>query len=247
MGGSAVKSEAVSYSINNTEFQGRLIWDESKSNQPLMLMAPNWRGVTPENIAIGERHVGDGYVVFLPDMFGIGKGPKGTENPMEFLAPFIEDVAGTRQRIVAGFHAMTSQAKTRGIGDAGRRAAIGYCYGGANVLDLARVGAEAAAVVSIHGVLATAKPAGKGDIKAKVLVLHGAADPVSPKEHRDLFEAEMDAAGARWMLLNFGGVVHAYTDPHANFLPVAKWDEPATRYTRLMTDAFIADAFNGKL
>ena len=115
------------------------------------------------------------------------------------------------------------------------------------MLDLAREGADVAAVVSIHGVLATAKPAPKGGIKAKVLVLHGAADPVSPKEHRDMFEAEMDAAGARWMLLNFGGVVHAYTDPNANFLPVAKYDEPASRYTSAMLDAFITDAFNGKL
>ena len=114
------------------------------------------------------------------------------------------------------------------------------------MLDLARDGADVAAVVSIHGVLATAKPAAKGDIKAKVLVLHGAADPVSPKAHRDMFEAEMDAAGARWMLLNFGGVVHAYTDPHANHPPVAKYDEPATRYTGYDAgDAFIDDAFNG--
>jgi hypothetical protein len=140
---------------------------------------------------------------------------------------------------------MTAEAGKRGIGDGKRRAAIGYCYGGANVLDLAREGADVAAVVSIHGVLATAKPAPKGGIKAKVLVLHGAADPVSPKAHRDMFEAEMDAAGACWMLLNFGGVVHAYTDPKADFLPVAKYDESATRYTHSMLNAFIDDAFAG--
>jgi dienelactone hydrolase len=242
-----VKREAVSYSIDGTSHQGQLIYDESKQGQPLLMVAPNWRGVVPDNIAIGEKHASDGYVVFMPDMFGAGKGPKGTENPMEFLAPFIADDAGTRRRIVAGFEAMTSEAAKRGIGDVKRRAALGYCYGGANVLDLARTGTDVAAVVSIHGVLATPNPALKGRIKAKVLVLHGAADPVSPKEHRDMFEAEMDAAGARWMLLNFGGVVHAYTDPHADFLPVAKWDEPATRYTKAMTDAFITDAFNGKL
>ena len=242
-----MKSEAVNYSVGGVSHQGRLIYDETKTGQPLLLVAPNWRGVIPENVALGERHAKDGYVVFIPDMFGVGKGPKGTEQPMEFLAPFIADVDGTRQKISAGLDTLTKELSQRGIGDAKRRAAIGYCYGGANVLDLARVGADVAAVVSIHGVLATAKPAARGDIKAKVLVLHGAADPVSPKDHRDMFEAEMNTAGVRWMALHFGGVVHAYTDPHANFLPVAKYDEPATRYTHAMLDAFITDAFNGKL
>jgi dienelactone hydrolase len=242
-----VKSEAVQYSVGGASHQGQLIYDETTSGQPLLLVAPNWLGVVPQNIAIGEEHASDGFVVFMPDMFGVGKGPKGTENPMEFLAPFIADVAGTRRAIVGAFDAMTTEAAKRGIGDGTRRAAIGYCYGGANVLDLAREGADVAAVVSIHGVLATAKPATKGGLKAKVLVLHGAADPVSPKEHRDMFEAEMDAAGARWMLVNFGGVVHAYTDPKADFLPVAKYDEPATRYTHSMLNAFIGDAFAGRL
>jgi dienelactone hydrolase len=242
-----VKSEAVNYSVGGASHQGQLIYDESKQGQPLLLVAPNWRGVTPDNIALGQTHASAGYVVFIPDMFGVGKGPKGTEQPMEFLAPFIADDAGTRRRIVGALDAMTSEATKRGIGDARRRAAVGYCYGGANVLDLAREGADVAAVVSIHGVLATGNPAGKGAIKAKVLVLHGAADPVSPKAHRDMLEAEMDAAGACWMMLSFGGVVHAFTDPHANFLPVAKYDEPAARYTTAMTDAFITDAFNGKL
>jgi dienelactone hydrolase len=242
-----VKSEAVQYSVGGASHQGQLIYEEDGKGLPLLLMAPNWRGVTPDNIEIAERHARTGYIVFIPDMFGVGKGPKGTENPMEFLAPFIEDVAGTRRAIVGAFEAMTAEAANRGIGDGKRRAAIGYCYGGSNVLDLAREGADVAAVVSIHGVLATAKPAAKGGIKAKVLALHGAADPVSPKAHRDMFEAEMDAAGARWMLLNFGSVVHAYTDPNANSLPVAKYDEPATRYTSVMLDAFITDAFNGRL
>lgn len=242
-----MRSEPIKYTVGDLGCQGQLIYDEAAKAQPLLLMAPNWRGVIPDNIAIGEMLARQGYVVLVADMFGEGNGPKGTEQPMEFLAPFIEDVEGTRQRIAGGLGALTSEAAQRGIGDAKRRAAVGYCYGGSNVLDLARMGTDVAAVVSIHGVLATAKPAGKGDIKAKVLVLHGAADPVSPKAHRDMFEAEMDAAGARWMLLNFGGVVHAYTDQHANFLPVAKYDEPATRYSNIMLDAFITDAFNGRL
>jgi dienelactone hydrolase len=142
---------------------------------------------------------------------------------------------------------MTKEASARGVGDARRRAAIGYCFGGANVLDLARAGADAAAVVSVHGVLATPAPAGKGDIKAAVLVLHGAADPVSPKAHREMFEAEMDAAGARWYALYFGQAMHGYTFPEANNPPVAKYDEPATRHGYTLAHAFIEDAFTGKL
>jgi dienelactone hydrolase len=148
---------------------------------------------------------------------------------------------------VAGFDAMVSEADKRGIGEAGRRAAIGYCFGGSNVIDLARTGADVQAVVSIHGVLATPAPAKKGDIKAAILVLHGAADPISPKEHRDMFEAEMDATGARWYALYFGNVPHAYTDVGVNRPPVAVYNEPATRHGYALAHGFIEDAFTGKL
>jgi dienelactone hydrolase len=180
-------------------------------------------------------------------MFGEGKGPNGTENPMEFLAPLIGDAPETRRRISAAFDAMSAEADRRGIGDTKQRAAIGYCFGGSNVIDLARAGADVQAVVSVHGVLATPAPAKKGDIKAAVLVLHGAADPISPKAHRDMFEAEMDAAGARWYSLTFGNVPHAYTDVGVNNPPVAVYDEPATRHGYTLAHAFIEDAFAGKL
>jgi dienelactone hydrolase len=242
-----VKSEPVKYSVGSLACRGELIWDETAKGQPLLLMAPNWLGVTKDNVAVGEMLAGQGYVVFVADMFGDGKGPKGTEDPMAFLEPLISDATETRKRISAAFDAMTREAAARGIGDSKRRAAIGYCFGGHNVLDLARAGADAAVVVSVHGVLATPMPAKKGDIKSAVLVLHGAADPVSPRAHRDMFENEMDAACARWYALYFGNVVHAYTFPDANMPPVAKYDEPATRHGYTLAHAFIADAFAGKV
>src|SRR5438034_8808995 len=161
----------------------------------------------------GHMLAQQGYVVFVADMFGGGNGPVGTEDPMEFLRPFTSDVPGMRRRIAAGLETLTREADRRAIGDITRRAAIGYCFGGLNVNDLARTGADVQAVVSMHGNLATPQPAQRGDIKAAVLAVHGAADPVAPKAERDAFETEMTEAGACWALLTFGDVCHAFTDP----------------------------------
>jgi len=243
-----VKVEAIEHSVSGLGCCGMLVYDDSvKTRRPLLLVAPNWLGVTNNVIERAKTLAGSRYVAFVADMFGVGKGPKGTENPMEFLKPLIEDASICRERIVAAYETMTKEAVARGIGDASKRAAIGYCFGGHNVIDLARTGADVAAVVSVHGVLATPAPARKGDIKAAILVLHGAADPISPKAHRDMFEAEMDAAGARWYSLTFGNVVHAYTDVGVNNPPVAVYDEPATRHGYALAHAFIDDAFAGKL
>jgi dienelactone hydrolase len=180
-------------------------------------------------------------------MFGEGNGSVGTENPMEFLRPFMADVPGMRRRIAAALDTLTREADRRGIGDVTRRAAIGFCFGGLNVLDLARTGADVQAVVSMHGTLVTPQPAKRGDIKAAVLAVHGAADPIAPKAERDAFEAEMTEAGARWALLTFGDVVHAFTDPQANMPGVAVYSEAATRHGYALAHAYIADAFAGKL
>ena len=177
--------------------------------RPLLLMSPNWRGVIKPAIETGQTLAEKGYVVFVADMFGEGNGPVGTENPLEFLQPFVSDVAGMRRRIVAALDTLTKEADRRAVGDITRRAAIGFCFGGLNVLDLARTGADVQAVVSMHGTLTTPRPAGRGDIKAAVLAVHGAADPVAPKAERDAFEQEMTAAGAPRILVPVDGSENA--------------------------------------
>ena len=240
--------ESIFYSASGTSCRGALIWDETvRGPRPLLLMAPNWRGVIKPAIEAGQMLAGDRYVVFVADMFGEGNGPVGTENPMEFLRPFMTDVAGRRRRIAAALDTLTKEADRRAVGDINRRAAIGYCFGGLNVLDLARTGADVQAVVSMHGTLTTPQPAKQGDIKAAVLAVHGSADPIAPKAERDAFEAEMTEAGARWALVTFGGVVHAFTDPQENNPGVAVYNEPATRHGYAMAHAYIADAFAGRL
>jgi len=239
--------ESIFYSVSGLSCRGALVWDEGvKGARPLLLMAPNWRGVIKPAIETGHMLAQQGYVVFVADMFGEGNGPVGTENPMEFLLPFMSDVPGMRRRIAAALDTLTRESDRRAIGDINRRAAIGFCFGGLNVLDLARTGADVQAVVSMHGTLTTPQPAKRGEIKAAVLAVHGAADPVAPKAERDAFEAEMTAAGACWALLTFGDLCHAFTDPQANTPGVAVYDEPATRHGYALAHAFIADAFAGR-
>ena len=240
--------ESVFYSVSGIGCRGALISEDGvKGTRPLLLMAPNWRGVIKPAIETGQLLAHEGYVVFVADMFGEGNGPVGTEDPMTFLQPFMADVPGMRRRIAAALDTLTREADRRAIGDITRRAAIGFCFGGLNVLDLARSGADVQAVVSMHGTLVTPQPAGRGDIKAAVLAVHGAADPVAPKAERDAFETEMNEAGARWALLTFGHVVHAFTDPAASLPGVAVYDEAATRHGYALAHAFIADAFAGRL
>src|SRR5258708_10971804 len=158
--------ESIFYSVSGISCRGALVWDETvKAPRPLLLMAPNWRGVIKPAIEAGQMLAGEGYVVFVADMFGEGNGPVGTENPMEFLRPFMSDVPGMRRRIAAGLDTLTRDADRRAVGDISRRAAIGFCFGGLNVLDLARAGADRQAGVSMHGSLGTPPPAKAGDIK----------------------------------------------------------------------------------
>jgi dienelactone hydrolase len=240
--------ESIFYSVSGISCRGALVWDEGvKAPRPLLLMAPNWRGVIKPAIETGQMLAHQGYVVFVADMFGEGNGPVGTEDPMKFLGPFMADVPMMRRRVAAGLETLTREADRRSIGDISRRAAIGYCFGGLNVLDLARTGADVQAVVSMHGTLATPQPAERGDIKAAVLAVHGAADPIAPKAERDAFEAEMTQAGARWALLIFGNVVHAFTDPAISVPGVAMYDDTATRHGYALAHAFIADAFAGRV
>jgi len=241
-----MKVETIAYSVSGLSCQGQLVYEETRTIRPLLLMAPNWLGIVPAATEVARELAGDRYVVFVADMYGEGNKPTGKENPMEFLGPIMKDAGETRRRINAAFDTMLREAEKRDVGDRRKRAAIGYCFGGANVLDLARSGADVAAVVSMHGSLATPMPAKKGDVNAAVLIVHGAADPIAPKAERDAVEAELDAAGARWAMLNWGGVLHAFTDPYANN-PAARYHEPTTRHGYALAHAFIADAFAGKI
>jgi dienelactone hydrolase len=124
---------------------------------------------------------------------------------------------------------------------------VGFCFGGGNVLELARAGADVQAVVCLHGDLITTMPTKPGDIKAALCVLHGSKDPVVPKEHRDILEAELEANGAKWQMLVFGGLLHSFSESETDMPGIACYDAGAARQSYNMIDDFVNAAFDGKL
>jgi dienelactone hydrolase len=129
--------------------------------------------------------------------------------------------------------------------DPARTAAMGFCFGGGTVLELARSGAEVLGVVSFHGNLDTPLPAAAETLRSKVLVLHGAADPHVVAEHVRTFTAEMDAAEADWQMILYGGAVHSFSDPGAGSDPSrgSAYDEKAARRSFAATESFFRELF----
>ncbi|HZP75140.1 MAG TPA: dienelactone hydrolase family protein [Pseudolabrys sp.] len=242
-----MKVERIEYHAGGRRFVGALVYDEtSKTRRPLMLMAPNWLGVTAEAIERTKQMVGANHIGFVACMFGDGKTCSGPPESMELANALRNDPAERRLRIKAALDTLIAESRKRGIGDDTRVSAVGFCFGGGNVLELARTGADLQAVVCLHGDLTTLANARAGDIKAALLVVHGAADPVCPKAQRDAFEAEMEAAKANWRMLTFGHLVHSFCEPEANVPGMAQYNEPAARESYRLIDTFIADAFAGR-
>src|SRR5215472_14669307 len=239
--------EKVAYEFAGKKYVGALVYDETITRpRPALLMCPNWMGMRQQAIDRAALLAQDRYVVFAVDMYGEGIRPKDFGEAAALANPLRENPAETKRRVRAAYETFLRLAQGRGLINH-ERAAIGFCFGGGNVLELARDGADLKAVVAIHSDLKTAAPAKSGDIKANLLVIHGTPDPVVPKPDRDAFEAEMDAAGAKWQMLLFSGILHAYTDEDSNVPGVAIYDEPAARQTYVLTHAFIADAFADRL
>ncbi len=240
--------ERVKYQAGSVVGHGALVWnDKIATRRPLLLVMPNWLGVTETIIKRAEKMAGDKYIAFVGCMYGEGKTCEGPPESQDLMMAVRSDRVEGRKRVNAALQAMIAEADKRGIGDSSKKAAVGFCFGGGNVLELARSGADLDAVVCLHGDLATTMPAKKGDIKAAIFVLHGSKDPVSPKADRDALEAELDGAEANWQLLNFGGRLHSFSEEETDMPGFAKYHAGAAHQTYRMLDDFIQDAFAKRL
>lgn len=235
------KTERITYSIGDTQFEGVLVWDGSVSEpRPAVLMAPNFMGVTDAAIEKATRAAGDRYVIFVADMYGVGIRPKDGKEASAAAGVVRKDLAMQRERINTAFEVMLEEAGKRNLIDPERTAAIGFCFGGGNVLELARSGRDTKAVVSFHGSLQTPRPEDAKNITASVLVLHGDADPVVPESHRLAFEKEMRDGGVKdWQVINYSNAVHSFTNPYAKAVGRSHYDERvARRAFAAMNDLF---------
>lgn len=240
--------EKISYQAGGKTFIGALVYDEKVSGKrPLLLMAPNWLGVGQDAIQRTQMMAGNRYIGFVADMYGDGKVSAGPPEAAQLADGLRADPKERRLRISAALAALISESEKRGIGNTKRKAAVGFCFGGGNVLELARTSADLQAVVCLHGDLTTPLPAKTGDIKAALLVAHGSADPVSPKAQRDAFEAEMETAKAKWQMLTFGHLVHSFCETDADVPGIAEYNEAAARQSYRLLDQFISDAFEGRV
>jgi dienelactone hydrolase len=243
-----VAVERIDYQAGSVVGKGALVWNEKiTTKRPLLLIMPNWLGVTEIAIKRAQRMAGDKYIAFVGCMYGEGKTCEGPPTSQEWMMAVRQDRVEGRKRVNAALNTLVAEATKRGIGDSSKKAAVGFCFGGGNVLELARSGADVNAVVSLHGDLQTNMPAKPGDIKGAVFVIHGSKDPVAPKADRDALEAEMDGVGANWQMLVFGGRLHSFAEEETMMKGVAEYHPGAAHQTYRVLDEFIQDAFNNKL
>jgi dienelactone hydrolase len=203
-----IRTETVEYQEGNTPLEGFVAYDDSTSGKrPGVLVVHQWKGLGDYEKKRAEMLAKMGYVAFAVDIYGKGIRPNDTQSAGAEAGKYKSDRALLRKRVRAGLDELL---KNKSV-DAKRVAAIGYCFGGTTVIELARSGADIAGVVSFHGALDSPAPADGKDIKCKVLALHGADDPFVPAKDVAAFEDEMRAANVDWQLVKYGGAVHGFT------------------------------------
>lgn len=207
-----VQTREVEYRQGDTVLKGFIAWnDAARGRRPGVLVVHEWWGLNQHARNQARRLAEAGYVGFALDMYGNGKVTTHPQDAQAFVAEVTKDPAV----LAARFNAALAELRRDPHVDTTRIAAIGYCFGGAVVLGMARSGADLAAVVTFHGALATQAPAQPGKVKARILVLAGGADPFVPPEQVEAFKKEMQAAGARFEVVSYPGAKHGFTNPDA--------------------------------
>jgi dienelactone hydrolase len=215
----AIKTEAVTYKEGQAEAHSFIVYDDTVSGKrPGVLVVPEWWGLNDYPRMRARMLAQLGYVAMAVDIYGDGKV---TADPKQAGAWADALEAGDRAELRTRIATALARLKSDPRVDASKTAAIGYCFGGSTVLELARSGAEVNGVVSFHGHYDTKDPAKPGEVKARILACHGADDPFTSPSQIQAFEDEMRKARADWQFNVYGGAKHSFTNPDAGKYHVA--------------------------
>jgi dienelactone hydrolase len=235
----AIKTEEIPYqSVDGSQLIGYYAYDDAiKGPRPGVVVVHEWWGLND----YAKRRARDlaelGYSALAIDMYGEGKNTEHPKDAMAFMQAATKDADAASKRFAAGLDLLKKQKQT----DPNRIAAIGYCFGGAVVLNAARQGVPLAGVVSFHGALATKTPATPGSVKAKILVEHGALDSMVTQDHVTAFKSEMDKAGADYQFVSLDGAKHGFSNPAADRLSHGEHGGPDIGYNKAADEKSWAD------
>jgi dienelactone hydrolase len=212
----AVHTQVIEYKHGDTVLEGYLAYDDASTDKrPGVLVVHEWMGHNPYVRQRAEQLAQLGYVAFALDMYGKGVHAKDVKEAAALAGIYKNDRKLMRARAEAGLDVLRKQSQV----DTQHLAAMGYCFGGTTVLELARAGADLTGVVSFHGDLSTPNPDDARNIKGSVLACTGADDPYVPPAQVAAFEEEMRKGGVDWQLVTYGGAVHSFTNPGAGNNP----------------------------
>jgi dienelactone hydrolase len=243
----AMVTKNIGYDVGGKSMQSVLVYDDAtKAARPGLVMTPDWMGMNDSQIALAKQIAGKDYVILVADVYGSAVRPKNADEAGAAAKSMYEHRADLRARINAALSQLKAQAGKAPL-DGKHWGALGFCFGGATTLDLARTGADVQGVVSFHGNLATDDPALAKNIKAKVLAMNGGDDKFVPEEQIVAFQKEMRDANVDWQFLSFGGAVHCFAIPTAKGeVPGCKYDERAAKRAFALMHSFFDEAFAAK-
>ena len=240
-----IKKQTIEYKDGDTTLEGYLVYDDAvQGKRPGIVVVHDWMGFGPYANGRAEQLAQLGYVALAVDIYGKGVRPKNPDEAGKLAGIYKSDRKLMRERAKAGLDTLLAQPMV----DPQRVVALGYCFGGTVALEMARAGMPLDGVVTFHGGLATNMPAKKGDIKAKILNLHGADDPFVPPAEVADYQKEMNSAGADWQMVYYSGAVHSFTRPDAGSdnSKGAAYNEKADKRSWEAMKEFFSEIFNKK-
>jgi dienelactone hydrolase len=228
----AIKTQWIDYKQANTPLSGYLVYDDAvQGRRPGVLMIHDRSGFSAGTLADGEMIAKLGYVVFAEDMFGKGVVPKTVPEMTELITIYDNDRALMRARALAGFDVLKAQPMV----DPAKLASVGYCFGGTVGIELIETGAPLLGFISVHGAFRNFAPEAAKNIKGRVLILHGAEDPVAPMDEVNAVISQFRAAKVDFEINLYSGAAHGFTKPQ-NPSEVRADDEYKLAMTRFLKD-----------